>query len=135
MKLQASKFFTTGVFHLNALEGRPGFFTPQAKRFHDRMNWKKAVVGWAALQYVQPAPPWALAGSTAAHFIDALGTMKGQIEGAACFPRTPSTENLQRPGIRCFDSTKCIASASMRRRGATQNNAASGRDAIVRGAH
>ena len=44
----------------------------------------KKAVGWAALQYVQPGTIVGVGtGSTAAHFIDALGTMKGQIEGAA----------------------------------------------------
>jgi len=43
----------------------------------------KKAVGWAALQYVQPGTIVGVGtGSTAAHFIDALGTMKGQIEGA-----------------------------------------------------
>lgn len=49
----------------------------------------KKAVGWAALQYVQPGTIVGVGtGSTAAHFIDALGTMKGQIEGAVsvrCF--------------------------------------------------
>ena len=41
----------------------------------------KKAVGWAALQYVQPGTIVGVGtGSTAAHFIDALGTMKGQIE-------------------------------------------------------
>ena len=58
----------------------------------------KKAVGWAALQYVQPGTIVGVGtGSTAAHFIDALGTMKGQIEGAA------STEKLKSLGITVFD--------------------------------
>lgn len=38
----------------------------------------KKAVGWAALQYVQPGTIVGVGtGSTAAHFINALGTMKG----------------------------------------------------------
>ena len=41
----------------------------------------KKAVGWAALQYVQPGTIVGVGtGSTAAHFIDALGTMKGGIQ-------------------------------------------------------
>ena len=40
----------------------------------------KKAVGWAALQYVQPGTIVGVGtGSTAAHFIDALGTMKVQM--------------------------------------------------------
>ncbi len=53
----------------------------------------KKAVGWAALQYVQPGTIVGVGtGSTAAHFIDALGTMKGQIEGAVS-SSDASTEN------------------------------------------
>lgn len=41
-------------------------------------------------------------GSTAAHFIDALGTMKGQIEGAVS-SSDASTEKLKSLGITVFD--------------------------------
>lgn len=41
-------------------------------------------------------------GSTAAHFIDALGTMKGQIEGAVS-SSDASTEKLKSLGIHVFD--------------------------------
>ena len=42
----------------------------------------KKAVGWAALQYVQPGTIVGVGtGSTAAHFIDALGTMKGRLKG------------------------------------------------------
>lgn len=67
------------------------------------MNWKKAV-GWAALQYVQPGTiVGAGTGSTAAHFIDALGTMKGQIEGAVS-SSDASTEKAEEPGYSGFRS-------------------------------
>ncbi len=39
-------------------------------------------VGWAALQYVQPGTIVGVGtGSTAAHFINALGTMKARLKG------------------------------------------------------
>lgn len=42
----------------------------------------KKAVGWAALDYVKPGTIVGVGtGSTASHFIDALATMKGQIEG------------------------------------------------------
>ena len=41
----------------------------------------KKAVGWEALKYVKPGTIVGVGtGSTAAHFIDALGTMKGQIQ-------------------------------------------------------
>lgn len=41
----------------------------------------KKAVGWAALEYVKPGTIVGVGtGSTASHFIDALATMKGQIE-------------------------------------------------------
>ena len=59
----------------------------------------KKAVGWAALQYVQPGTIVGVGtGSTAAHFIDALGTMKGQIEGAVS-SSDASTEKLKSLGI------------------------------------
>lgn len=63
----------------------------------------KKAVGWAALQYVQPGTIVGVGtGSTAAHFIDALGTMKGQIEGAVS-SSDASTEKLKSLGITVFD--------------------------------
>ncbi len=60
-------------------------------------------LGWAALQYVQPGTIVGVGtGSTAAHFIDALGTMKGQIEGAVS-SSDASTEKLKSLGIHVFD--------------------------------
>ena len=59
----------------------------------------KKAVGWAALQYVQPGTIVGVGtGSTAAHFIDALGTMKGQIEGAVS-SSDASTAKLKALGI------------------------------------
>ena len=59
----------------------------------------KKAVGWAALQYVQPGTIVGVGtGSTAAHFIDALGTMKGQIEGAVS-SSDASTETLKSLGL------------------------------------
>ncbi|MBJ3814180.1 ribose-5-phosphate isomerase RpiA [Shimwellia pseudoproteus] len=63
----------------------------------------KKAVGWAALQYVQPGTIVGVGtGSTAAHFIDALGTMKHQIEGAVS-SSDASTEKLKSLGIPVFD--------------------------------
>lgn len=63
----------------------------------------KKAVGWAALQYVQPGTIVGVGtGSTAAHFINALGTMKGQIEGAVS-SSDASTEKLKSLGIHVFD--------------------------------
>ena len=63
----------------------------------------KKAVGWAALQYVQPGTIVGVGtGSTAAHFIDALGTMKVQIEGAVS-SSDASTEKLKSLGIHVFD--------------------------------
>ena len=59
----------------------------------------KKAVGWAALQYVQPGTIVGVGtGSTAAHFIDALGTVKDQIEGAVSSSEA-STEKLKSLGI------------------------------------
>ena len=63
----------------------------------------KKAVGWAALKYVKPGTIVGVGtGSTAAHFIDALGTMKGQIEGAVS-SSDASTEKLKSLGITVFD--------------------------------
>ncbi|AUP76316.1 ribose 5-phosphate isomerase A [Enterobacter sp. EA-1] len=63
----------------------------------------KKAVGWAALKYVEPGTIVGVGtGSTAAHFIDALGTMKGQIEGAVS-SSDASTEKLKGLGITVFD--------------------------------
>lgn len=63
----------------------------------------KKAVGWEALKYVKPGTIVGVGtGSTAAHFIDALGTMKGQIEGAVS-SSDASTEKLKSLGITVFD--------------------------------
>ncbi|TBM09382.1 ribose-5-phosphate isomerase RpiA [Hafnia alvei] len=63
----------------------------------------KKAVGWEALKYVKTGTIVGVGtGSTAAHFIDALGTMKGQIEGAVS-SSDASTEKLKSLGITVFD--------------------------------
>lgn len=63
----------------------------------------KKAVGWAALQYVQPGTIVGVGtGSTAAHFIDALGTIKDKIEGAVSSSEA-STARLLSLGIPVFD--------------------------------
>lgn len=63
----------------------------------------KKAVGWEALKYVKPGTIVGVGtGSTAAHFIDALGTMKGHIEGAVS-SSDASTEKLKSLGITVFD--------------------------------
>ncbi|QDY42932.1 ribose-5-phosphate isomerase RpiA [Candidatus Pantoea soli] len=63
----------------------------------------KKAVGWAALQYVQPGTLVGVGtGSTAAHFIDALATIKHQIEGAVSSSEA-STAKLISLGIPVFD--------------------------------
>ncbi|PHM68175.1 ribose-5-phosphate isomerase RpiA [Xenorhabdus sp. KJ12.1] len=63
----------------------------------------KKAVGWAALEYVKPGTVVGVGtGSTASHFIDALGTMKDQIEGAVSSSEA-STEKLKSLGIPVFD--------------------------------
>lgn len=63
----------------------------------------KKAVGWAALKYVKPGTIVGVGtGSTAAHFIDALATMKDQIEGAVSSSEV-STQKLKALGIPVFD--------------------------------
>lgn len=63
----------------------------------------KKAVGWAALKYVRPGTIVGVGtGSTAAHFIDALGTMKYDIKGAVS-SSIASTEKLKALGIEVFD--------------------------------
>lgn len=63
----------------------------------------KKAVGWAALDYVRPGTIVGVGtGSTAAHFIDALGSMKDQIEGAVS-SSDASTAKLKSLGIPVFD--------------------------------
>jgi ribose 5-phosphate isomerase A len=64
----------------------------------------KTLVGHAALQYVEPGEIVGVGtGSTVNKFIDALGTMKGQIKGAVS-SSLASTERLLALGIPVFDS-------------------------------
>lgn len=59
----------------------------------------KKAVGWAALEYVQPGTVVGVGtGSTAAHFIDALATVRHQIEGAVS-SSDASTQKLKSLGI------------------------------------
>ena len=63
----------------------------------------KKAVGWAALDYVTPGTIVGVGtGSTAAHFIDALGSIKHQIEGAVS-SSDASTAKLKSLGIPVFD--------------------------------
>lgn len=64
----------------------------------------KAQVGLAALQYVVPGEIVGVGtGSTVNKFIDALATIKDQIQGAVS-SSVASTERLQALGIKVFDS-------------------------------
>ncbi|QCR35097.1 ribose-5-phosphate isomerase RpiA [Nissabacter sp. SGAir0207] len=66
----------------------------------------KKAVGWAALDYVTPGTVVGVGtGSTAAHFIDALGSIKHQIEGAVS-SSDASTARLKSLGIPVFDSNE-----------------------------
>lgn len=66
----------------------------------------KALVGQAALQYVQPGEIVGVGtGSTVNKFIDALAGMKGQIKGAVS-SSLASTERLQALGIPVFDANE-----------------------------
>lgn len=63
----------------------------------------KKAVGWAALDYVKSGSIVGVGtGSTASHFIDALATIKGQIEGAVS-SSDASTAKLKSYGIPVFD--------------------------------
>ncbi|KAB8305338.1 ribose-5-phosphate isomerase RpiA [Erwinia endophytica] len=63
----------------------------------------KKAVGWAALEYVKPGTIVGVGtGSTAAHFIDALGSIKQQIDGAVSSSEA-STRKLKSLGIPVFD--------------------------------
>lgn len=66
----------------------------------------KALVGQAALQYVTPGEIVGVGtGSTVNKFIDALATMKDQIQGAVS-SSVASTARLQALGIPVFDSNE-----------------------------
>ena len=64
----------------------------------------KAMVGRAALKYVQPGSIVGVGtGSTVNYFIDALASMKDRIQGAVS-SSTASTERLRALGIAVFDA-------------------------------
>jgi len=66
----------------------------------------KTLVGQAALAYVEPGSIVGVGtGSTVNKFIDALGTMSGQIRGAVS-SSVASTERLTQLGIAVFDATE-----------------------------
>lgn len=66
----------------------------------------KKAVGWAALKYVTPDTIVGVGtGSTASHFIDALGSIKDQIKGAVSSSEA-STAKLKSLGIPVFDSNE-----------------------------
>lgn len=63
----------------------------------------KKVVGWSALKFVKPNSLVGVGtGSTAAHFIDALATIKGQIKGTVSSSEA-STQKLLSYGIPVLD--------------------------------
>ncbi|MBE8166728.1 ribose 5-phosphate isomerase A, partial [Leptospira borgpetersenii serovar Ballum] len=63
----------------------------------------KKAVGWTALKSVEGGTIVGVGtGSSAAHFIDALGTMKNEIEGAVS-SSDASTAKLKSLGITVFD--------------------------------
>lgn len=63
----------------------------------------KKSVGWAALKYVRPGTIVGVGtGSTTAHFIDALGSVKHQIKGVVSSSERSSTQ-LKNLGIPLFD--------------------------------
>lgn len=66
----------------------------------------KKAVGWAALEFVEPDCIVGVGtGSTAAHFIDALASIKHQITGAVSSSEA-STAKLKQYGIPVFDSNE-----------------------------
>jgi len=66
----------------------------------------KKAVGWAALEYVTPGTIVGVGtGTTAAHFIDALASIKHQIEGAVSSSEA-STAKLKSYGIHVFDTNE-----------------------------
>ncbi|GLR08281.1 ribose 5-phosphate isomerase A [Mixta theicola] len=71
----------------------------------------KKAVGWAALDYVTPGTIVGVGtGSTAAHFIDALGSIKHQIDGAVSSSEA-STLKLKSLGIPVYDLNEVDALA------------------------
>ncbi len=68
----------------------------------------KKAAGWAALKYVEKGSIVGVGtGSTVNHFIDALGSIKQDIEGAVSSSQA-STEKLKALGIEVFDCNDVI---------------------------
>ncbi|MFD2178679.1 ribose-5-phosphate isomerase RpiA [Veronia pacifica] len=66
----------------------------------------KKAAGWAALDFVKPGSIVGVGtGSTVNYFIDALETMKDDIEGAVS-SSVASTERLEKIGIKVFDANE-----------------------------
>lgn len=66
-------------------------------------NEMKKAAGWAALEYIEKDTIVGVGtGSTVNHFIDALGSIKGDIEGAVSSSEE-STKRLKEYGIPVFD--------------------------------
>ncbi len=92
-----SGFFSEGCFILS-----PHSSSTDSKLTMTQDELKKAV-GWAALNYVERGTIVGVGtGSTAAHFIDALGSIKNEIEGAVSSSEA-STLRLKSLGIPVFD--------------------------------
>ncbi len=90
-------FFGEGCFILS-----PHSSSTDSKLIMTQDELKKAV-GWAALKYVERGTIVGVGtGSTAAHFIDALGSIKNEIEGAVSSSEA-STLRLKSLGIPVFD--------------------------------
>lgn len=82
----------------------------------------KKAVGWAALKYVEEGSIVGVGtGSTVNHFIDALATMKNDIEGAVSSSEA-STARLKSLGIEVFDLNS-VASLDVYIDGADEINA------------
>lgn len=69
----------------------------------------KKATGWSALQYVRPGSIVGVGtGSTAAYFIDALGSIRGQIQGAVSSSEF-SSARLRDYGITVYDLNEVTA--------------------------
>jgi len=112
-----SGFFNEGCFILS-----PHSSSTDSKLTMTQDELKKAV-GWAALNYVERGTIVGVGtGSTAAHFIDALGSIKNEIEGAVSSSEA-STLRLKSLGIPVFDLNE-VDSLSVYVDGADEINSA-----------
>ena len=110
-------FFNEGCFILS-----PHSSSTDSKLTMTQDELKKAV-GWAALNYVERGTIVGVGtGSTAAHFIDALGSIKNEIEGAVSSSEA-STLRLKSLGIPVFDLNE-VDSLSVYVDGADEINSA-----------